>query len=264
MSRLSKWVASSLGTLALGSVLLTGSSAEAFTCTITGSGGSPSGDVYTCTGIVEGDVITVTDNEFIDPDTLIATAVITVTAINTGSVVLDLSITNDATSTARITHFGLSIEPNATGGSIADAGGAGDVDELTTFDISNFPAVSQVEFCASAGTNCAGGSGDGIQPGETDSFTFTLTGSYTDNQAISLDAFAFKFQGGINGASYEKTGTPVGGSPVAGAPVAGQPVAGTPVAGQVPQPGSLMLVGAALLSALVASAGLRRLRSSRS
>jgi hypothetical protein len=238
--------------------------AEAFSCSVTGSsGGNPGGEpVYTCTGLVEGDVLNLSVNQTVGTDTLVLSGTLTVADISNGSVLLDLDLTNSSSpggTANRLVSFGLGIEPDATAGTIVDLS-ATDTDALTSFDTGNFAGFQLVEFCATSGPNCAGGSNGGLQSGQEDLFRFSLTDGFVEGGTIDLSQFAFKFQGGA--ASYEKPGVPTGGSPVGGSPVAGQPVGGSPVAGQVPQPGSLMLVGAALVSALAASAGLRRVRRS--
>ena len=273
MMRVSKAVVASFAALLLGLGLLASSPAQAADVTSTkcadtgrNSGGNPGGeDIFACTGLVEGDTIVMQVDQVSGTgatETILkATATITVLDISNGSVTLGVVVENDLTTEARITSFGLGIEPDATAGTVTDTSNT-DVDELTGFETGNFPGFTLVEFCATSGNTCAGGGADGIDPGNEDAFNFNLTNGFVEGGSIDLSEFGFKFQGGNGGASFEKPGSPLAGSPVAGQPVAGQPVAGQPVAGQVPQPGSLMLMGAALLSGLAATAGLRRFRRS--
>ena len=215
--------------------LVSASPSEAFSCSVTGtSGGNPGGEpIYTCTGLVEGDILPIEVNQTVGPDTLIASADITVQAINTGSVLLLVTIDNDSSGTNRITAFGLGIDPNATGGSVNPAGKVFDTFSINTSKGFNFPGFTLVEFCAAPDAGCAG-SGGGLLPGASDSFGFALTGPYVDGGSISLSQFAFKFQGGAAGASYEKPGTPV------------------------PEPVTLLLLGTGLAAVGAATAWKRR------
>jgi hypothetical protein len=230
---------------AVAACVLAAGAADAFSCTPTGiSGGNPGGlAIYTCSGIVEGDVLTVNvDQTEGGVDALLAQAVITVTEISNNLVVLDIDLTNDSTPAGtdgnrnRIVSFGLGIDPNATGGSISDQS-ATDNDRLTTFDTSTFPGFQLVEFCAASGSNCAGGGNGGLLSGEEDLFQFSLTGGYSAGGTIALSQFAFQFQGGRE--SYQKPGLPDEDR--------------TPPTQIVPAPAALVLLGAGLLAFRAAS-----------
>ena len=185
--------------------------ADAFSCSPTGvSGGNPGGlTIYSCTGIHEGDTLTFSINQTFGPDHVVGNVTINVFDIANGQVLLDIDLTNSSNpggTANRLTEFGLGIDPDATGGSISDIGGLGDVDALTTYSMSNSAGFQLLEFCATANNNCSGGGSGGVQSGQEDLFRFTLNGTYTDNGTISLSQFAFKFQGGQT--SYELPGTP--------------------------------------------------------
>jgi hypothetical protein len=80
------------------------------------SGGNPPGEpVFGCTGIEEGDILTIVVDQTVGVNVLTATATITVNDISLGEVTLDVSITNNSSVGNRITHFGLGIDPDATG-----------------------------------------------------------------------------------------------------------------------------------------------------
>jgi PEP-CTERM motif len=207
-------------------------------CTVTGtSGGNPGGeDVFTCIGLAEGDELTVTVDQTVGPDTLQATAIVSIFDISNGTVLIDVDLSNDSSpggQANRIVSFGFGVEPNALLGSIIDLSGS-DTDALTGFDQSNFPGFQLVEFCATSGNNCAGGGSGGLLSGQQDLFRFSLSNGFVAGGTIDLSQFAFKFQGGA--ASYEKPGTPDGGG-------------GTT---QVPAPGTLVLLGTGLAGLAVA------------
>jgi hypothetical protein len=213
--------------LALACWLAAGASAEAYSISQTGtSGGNPGGQpIYTITGLKEGDSFTLSLNKVIGPDTLNATILISIFDISNGSALIDIDLSNDSSGTNRITAFGMAIQPDATtGSSIIDRGGNTDTDALTGYGTSNFPGFQIIEFCARAGSNCAGGGSGGLLPGQDDLFRFSLLGAFTAGGTVDLSQFGFKFQGGAD--SYELPGSP-----------------GVPVA----QPAALVVLGAGLL-----------------
>ena len=124
--------------------------------------------------------------------------------------------------------IGLDVDPSVTGEKIS--GGT----VFTSVDTSNFPSFKEVDVCAFAGNNCAGGSNGGLTNGNSDTFTLDLTasaGTFTttgNNLQVVLDDQATKWQGNAP-LSYELPGTP-----------------NTPDAPPVPEPGSLALLGTAL------------------
>jgi hypothetical protein len=193
--------------------------------------------IYAVTGLKEGDSFTLSLNGTFGPDTVHGTAVISIFDISSGLTLIDVDVSNDSSGANRITSFGMAIQPNATGGSISDRGGAGDTDALTGFATSNFPGFQLVEFCARSGPNCAGGGGGGLLPNQDDLFRFSLAGAFTEGGTIDLSQFGFKFQGGAK--SYEVPGSP-------GAPV--------------PQPAALVMLGAGLLGVTAVRMTLGRMR----
>jgi PEP-CTERM motif len=124
----------------------------------------------------------------------------------------------------RLTGFGYDTDPNTTGASDNSS-------VYNSFLDRTFPSFGQVDVCLSSGqVTCAGGGNGGLTPGQTDSFTETLTFSGTitsfDFGIGPNEQLATKWQTGFG--SFE-TGTDPG----------------TP--GTVPEPASLALLGSALV-----------------
>ena len=124
----------------------------------------------------------------------------------------------------RLTGFGYDTDPNTIGASDNSS-------IYNSFLSATFPSFNTVDVCLSSGQlACAGGGNGGLTPGQTDSFTETLTFSGTitsfDFGIGSNEQLATKWQTAFG--SFE-TGT----NP------------GTP--GTVPEPASLALLGSALL-----------------
>jgi hypothetical protein len=225
--------------LSLACCLAAGAPAEAFSITQTGtSGGNPA---YSIAGLVEGDHFTLSLSKTFGPDTLSATALLSILAIGTGITLIDVDLSNDSTGANRITHFGMSVRPDTLFGLVIDRGGRDDSDALRGFSTGTFPGFQHVDFCATSGSSCSGGGSGGLLPGHDDSFLLALVGPFTNGGTIDLGQFAFKFQGGAD--SYQ---------------LAGQP---TIPNGQVPQPATLIIVGASLLVLRTASMARGRLRA---
>jgi hypothetical protein len=227
--------------VSLATCLAVSAPAEAYSITQAGtSGGNPGGQAaYAITGLQAGDQFTLNVSRTIGADTLSATALVSIFAIGTAYTLIDVDLSNDSSGANRITHFGMAIEPDALLGFVSDRGGSGDTDALRGFGTSNFPGFQLVEFCATSGSNCAGGGAGGLLPGKDDQFRFTLLGFFSNDGTIDLGQFAFKFQGGAD--SYQLPGQP------------------DVPNGQVPQPAALIVLGAGLL-ALTAVSMVRGMR----
>jgi hypothetical protein len=100
---------------------------------------------------------------------------------------------------SRISTFGFNTDPNFT--SAAITGG-------TVFDgvsSGNVPQHMAVEFCATAGPNCAGGSGEGVTIGDTALGQFALTFGLAPT-SVSFDDLYVRYQS-IVGAAGGDSGT---------------------------------------------------------
>lgn len=100
---------------------------------------------------------------------------------------------------SRISTFGLNTDPNffsaaITGGTVFDGVSSG-----------NVPQFMAVEFCATAGPNCAGGSGDGVQLGDTALGQFALTFA-SPPSSVKFDDLYVRYQS-IAGARGGDSGT---------------------------------------------------------
>jgi hypothetical protein len=222
---------------------LSGASAYVFTVTDTGTtGGSLNQEVFSVT--IQSDGTTASagsgaPTSFTEswigstggspPTQVEADATITVEKFTSSELELQVQITNNSTFTsARLVSIGFDVDPSVTGETIS--GGT----VFTQVNTSNFPSFKEVDVCAFAGNNCAGGGSGGLTNGNSDTFTLDLTAAadtFTttgNNLQVVLDDQATKWQGNAP-LSYELTGTP-----------------NTPDAPPVPEPGSLALLGTAL------------------
>jgi hypothetical protein len=169
---------------------------------------------------------------------LTGTGTVTVSGFNSNSLTLVFTLSNTAPTLGqggdRLTAFGFGIDPNATGiafdddvdGGIvgAELGGPGN---QTSQNIGNGIFV---EVCGYSGPNCNGGSNDGIFAGDSDTFSIILTGTWLTS--VNIDPLAFKYQTGTG--SYEF--------------VSSSGISSTSSNGnQVPEPGTLTLLGLGLL-----------------
>ena len=229
--------------LSLACCLAGSAPAEAYSITQTGtSGGNPGGQAaYSITGLEAGDHFTLNVSTIVGPDTLTATALVSIFAIGTAFTLIDVDLSNDSTGANRITSFGMAIKPDTLLGFVTDRGGSSDTDALRGFGTSNFPGFQLVEFCATSGSNCTGGGSGGLLPGQDDRFRFTLLGFFSNDATIDLGQFAFKFQGGAD--SYQLPGQP------------------DVPNGQVPQPAALLVLGAGLLALAAVSMVRGRIRA---
>jgi hypothetical protein len=108
---------------------------------------------------------------------------------------------------ANVSAFGFNIDPNISSALVTAI--VGDIDGASSGSISG---GFNVEFCATAGPNCAGGANGGPKPGNTYTGTFTLLfAGTTDPGTVTLTNDIVRFQ------NTTPTGSDVG-HPVPGVP----------------------------------------------
>jgi hypothetical protein len=122
--------------------------------------------------------------------------------------VIDFSLENTTTNgTSRITAFGFDVDPTFDSANLTNS--------LIFDGFSTFVKLESVslDFCAYAGVNCNGGTGDGLLTGATTTGTITFTFDPAAGSGITLDAFTAKYQSvsAIGGGSARGTGTDDGG-----------------------------------------------------
>ncbi|MBL8437463.1 MAG: cistern family PEP-CTERM protein [Zoogloeaceae bacterium] len=160
---------------------------------------------------------------------------------NTLSLVITLTnstVTTDATGKdARLTSFGFAIDPDTGAVTFTDAADGGLVDAA----LASIPSLALIEVCAFGGNNCPGGSNGGIYGDGTgsnageDTFTLLLTKAGGGNwgNSVTIDPLGWKYQ--TSGGSYEFYGS--SSSRII-------------TSGPVPEPGTLSLIGGAILAGL--------------
>jgi PEP-CTERM motif len=209
------------------------------------STGNPGGlPIYQVSGLVQGDEFGISWDNLVSG--LDASASVTILSLTDTHALISVELTNSSTAIGtsgdpRITIFGLGSSTTILPGS----GGTGGTD-LTAFDVSNMPGFPDVQICATSGKNCAGGGGGGILVGDTDKFSFSLDGIFGDpkltgDEFLTLLDFGIKIQSGP---------VAVGSTTLAAVASDSYELAGVPfreIGPSVPEPGSLLLVGAALL-----------------
>lgn len=187
--------------------------------------------------------------DFTIPNTaqhLTASALFDVTAISGTSVTFDITLTNTTAPSsfqASIVSLGFYIDPNATSATLVNNGDA------ITWEVDltqpNFPGGFQnIDVCLFAANNCQGGNiNDGLlnNPSpNSDDFLLTLNGSFPDGlDFLDTNNFPIKFQ--TQAGSFEFTGT--SSSSTSSTSSGG-------AAGTAPEPGTLSLLGGAILGGL--------------
>jgi len=175
---------------------------------------------------------------------LTATANFDVTAVSPTSVTLVVKVTNTtqltkAITEAGITTFGIGVSPDATKVTFTDIADNGFVNAQIDTN-GNFPGgFHEIDLCVFT-DGCSGGAqGSALPAGQTpaasDTFTLVIEGNFTSG--VTLDPFPVKFQ--TTAGSFEFAGT-----------------TGLPPS-EVPEPGSLALLGAGMFALW----GLRRKRN---
>lgn len=127
---------------------------------------------------------------------------------------------------ARLVSFGFGLTPSQTTYSSAVNG------SIFDWGFSNFPAYGQVDVCAYAGQNCAGGGRGGLAPGQTMPGYMSIHFSGNFGRGVTFSPIPVKFQ--TNGESYQFDGC-----------IVGDPTC-DPNQYLVPEPASLTLFGAGL------------------
>lgn len=144
----------------------------------------------------------------------------------------------------RLTAFGITaVTPTLTGASTSVNSGWG-----ASID-TNFPSFQNIDLCVWGGSNCQGGSNDGLLENEVENFTLTLTTGAGNNFMTSgitfTSPYAGKFQSvGVGGRSYEFAGC-IENTAGCGGGGGGSGSGG----GNVPEPDALALIAIASLAA---------------
>jgi hypothetical protein len=166
------------------------------------------------------------------------------------SIVVDNSGTTEAglNGDNRLVSFGIDvIDPSLSG--VTATG-----DWSATRD-ATFPGFQTVELCAWAGQNCAGGAGDGVFGGQTDSFNLTLN-TLGDFQASGI-TFTSPFPAQFQSVGLEANGPTSYQFNVSSSSTSG--AASTTSGGTlIPEPAILGLLGIGLLAQAFAFASRRR------
>ena len=145
--------------------------------------------------------------------------------------------TNSQYAGINLTAFGFNTNPSTATGLVQTTAKGGD-SQFFVYEQDNFPGYNTVDVCLSTGTNCAGGSNNGLTPNQTDTFNLTgLTGSLDLGTRIPILPENYEFMvTGIPGVGSVEFSGPGKESPC----IPGQPgcLSGTPtdVPNRVPSP----------------------------
>lgn len=197
--------------------LAAASSAAAYTITPVGtSNGIPGGQtLYEVSGLIAGDFFELAwtlDGSGLHagayPD-LDGSALVTITSLTATTVVIDITLSNDTAPQvfnslalqAVITVFGFEIDGVDLGNPANGLSSPGS--RFDTYGEGNLPGFA-TDVCASTNSLCTRGSPqDGIGIGDSDSFQFTLQGTF-DTSNLTLRNFGTKWQ--TNAGSFELSG----------------------------------------------------------
>ncbi|MGX2039452.1 cistern family PEP-CTERM protein [Methylocaldum sp. MU1018] len=186
------------------------------------------------------DDFSLTWNKAITGATLQATSSWDVTNFTSNQVVFDITLsntTNPSNFQAAILALGVYVDQNLTGASITN-NATGATWSLNSSGV-NFPGgFLNVDICIYAGNQCQGGNiNAGLQNQQTDLFTLTLSGDFTNGLSFAdANNFAIKFQ--TQNGSYEFAATVPNPNPNPNP---------DPNPNPVPEPGMLWLLGGGLL-----------------
>jgi hypothetical protein len=242
MKRLRRFLgANRVGLLAIAAAIvaapLSTASAYVFTTTDTGmTGGMPAQEIYSETITSNGSTgpagsgaptqFAVNWHASTGLTTYVdANATFTVEKFTMSELEFQVAVTNDSTfASAELTALGFALTPAVSNETISGSS------VFTKIATGNFPSLSSIQFCATAGNNCAGGAGSGLADGNTTTFLLDLTapsGTFgtPTNLAATINVFGVKFQG-EHPLSFELPGHPR----------------------KIPEPASLALLAAALVA----------------
>ena len=153
------------------------------------------------------------------------------------------AVDNTSTLNSRVSTFGFNTTPDFN--TVGIIGGT----VFTGLSSGNVPQLGNVEFCLTAGANCAGGGGGGVLPADapaTGSFFLDFAGSATNATQIAFTDLYVRYQS-IVGSPFGDSGTGFGGP-------GPTPFCVTPPCNVVPIPGPV--VGAGVPGLLAALSGL--------